>query len=446
MTDQILIIVSIAIFITVGFLAKNRKAKSIDEFSTSRNSLTWFPTAAGVSMTFVGGAALINMAALGYSFSWHTLVDPIALIIGITISVFFVKKYRKDTGITISQLLSSNNKRLSLYIGVLSSTIFLLIIAAQFVAFSKLLSPYFQNIHPTLLIIIPSAIILLYVFWGGFAAVTKTDILQLFFVLIFLIMPFVYFIATNKIAVLAVQNNSFKFAAMPIDLMILLSISVLYIPVSQDINIRVKSAKNEKQAIIGLVMGAVFYSAIVITCSYIGITLAQHGVKLEDTELAFPTFFKHFFPAIGIFSILAGLAAIWSTLDTYLVNGITSVAQDILKKNRYLSKLEDRLLIIFSCLIVFILALVAALFFNQVLSLILTALLIYISVIIPIAFARWLNISDNFILVIALIITLLIICIEAFKVNINPKAILYPLVGIGLMLIGKLYNKFTFKP
>ncbi|MGB4818951.1 MAG: hypothetical protein WBP33_07525 [Saprospiraceae bacterium] len=440
MTEQILIIVSVALFLLVGFLAKNRKAKSIDSFSTSRNKLSWFVTAAGVSMTFVGGAALINMAALGYNFSWYTLVDPIALTIGIIISVLFVRKYRSDSGVTISQLLSSDNKKLSLYIGILSSAIFLLITAAQFVAFSKLLAPYFPSIHPTLLILIPSAIILLYVFWGGFSAVTNTDVLQLLFISIFLLIPVGYFILTNEFAI---ASNSIKpdlFAPMPTELMILLSISILFVPLSQDINIRAKSAKDNKNAVIGLIGGAVFYSLIVIACCYIGITLAEHGVKMDDTEQAFPTFFKHFFPSIGIFAILAGMAAIWSTLDTYLVNAITSIAQDILKKNNYFQKLEERKLIIVSGIIVYSLAMLAGLYFNQVLTLILTALLIYISVLLPIVIGKKLKVNDNIIFIISLLTSIAIIVCEIQKVAINPKAIIYPVSGICLMLIGKLFQ------
>lgn len=440
MTEQILIIISVALFLLVGFLAKNRKAKSIDSFSTRRNKLSWFVTAAGVSMTFVGGAALINMAALGYSFSWYTMVDPISLTLGIIISVLFVRKYRSDTGVTISQLLSSDNKKLSLYIGILSSIIFLLITAAQFVAFSKLLTPYFPNVNPTLLILIPSAIILLYVFFGGFSAVTNTDVLQLFFIFLFLLIPVGYFISTNEFTI---APNSIKpdlFAPMPTQLMILLSISILFVPLSQDINIRAKSAKNNKNAIIGFIGGAIVYSLIVVACSYIGITLAVHGVKMDDTEQAFPTFFRHFFPSIGIFAILAGMAAIWSTLDTYLVNGITSVAQDILKKSNYFQKMEERKLIIVSGIIVFSLAMLAGLYFNQVLTLILTALLIYISVLLPIVIGKKLSINDNLIFIISLLTTCAIIVCEVQKAEINPKAIIYPVSGICLMLIGKLYQ------
>jgi solute:Na+ symporter, SSS family len=442
MNEQVLIILSIILFLVIGFLAKNRKAKSIDSFSTSRNKLNWFVTASGVSMTFVGGAALINMASLGYSYSWDTLIDPIALIIGIVISTLFIKKYRQDNGITISQLLSSNNKKLSLYIGIISSIVFLLITSAQFVALSKILTPFFPSINPTLLFLIPSALILIYVFIGGFSAVTNTDVLQLILILTFIVAPFGYYLLNfNK--TIQISNQAIEFSKMPMDLMILLSISIFYVPISQDINIRAKSAKSDNQATLGFVFGAFFYSLIVVICLCMGMALAKDGIKLEDTEQAFTTFFKHYLPQIGIFSVLAGIAAIWSTLDTYLVNGITSVAQDVIKKIPSSHKLQERRIILISGLIVYIISVIFCLYFKQVLSLILTALLIYISVLIPIAFARWLKMKDNYIFAISITITLLIVIIEVSKFDINPKAILYPVFGLVIMSFGKLLNHST---
>jgi Na+/proline symporter len=441
MIEQILIVISIILFLAIGFLAKNRKAKSVESFSTSRNKLNWFVTASGISMTFVGGAALINMASLGYSYSWDTLIDPIALIIGIVISIVFIKKYRQDNGITISQLLSSNDKKLSLYIGIISSTVFLLITSAQFVALSKILTPFFPNINPTLLFLIPSGLILIYVFIGGFSAVTNTDILQLILILTFLIVPFGYYLIEFNNSTQP-SNQEITFSKMPTDLMILLSISIFYVPISQDINIRAKSAKSDSQAVLGFICGAFFYSLIVVICLYMGITLAKDGVKLDDTEQAFTSFFKHYLPQIGIFSVLAGIAAIWSTLDTYLVNGITSVAQDVLKKIPSTQKVQERKIILISGFIVYIISILFCLYFKQVLSLILTALLIYISVLIPIAFARWLKLKDNHIFILSTITTISIVMVEVFKIEISPKAILYPTFGLVIMSIGK-FSKFS---
>ena len=186
MIDQFLIISTAIAFIITGFVTKNIKTNTLDSFSTRRNKLNAFVTASGVCMTFVGGAALINMASLGYTFKWDILVDPIAFSLGILIVILLMKKYRSDKGVTISELFSSNHKYLSLIIGILTSVIFLLITSAQFVAFSKLLSPYFPNINPSLFVIIPSGIILIYLFLGGFSAVTNTDVLQLIIAIIFL--------------------------------------------------------------------------------------------------------------------------------------------------------------------------------------------------------------------------------------------------------------------
>lgn len=363
---------------------------------------------------------------------------------GIILSVLFIKNYRNDTGVTISQLLSGCNKKLSLYIGIITSLIFLMIISAQFVAFSKLLAPYFPGVSTVLLVTIPSCIILLYVFRGGFAAVTNTDILQLFFMFIFLLVPVGYYLLTSRTAIPVRGSEHALFAPMPGELMIYFFIAALFIPLSQDINIRAKSAKNVRHARVGIFSGGIFYALIVIACSYIGITLARHGVKMTDNEQAFPTFFKQFYPTFGIFPILAGMAAIWSTLDTYFVNCITAVAQDILKKT-YFKKFEDRKLIITAGIIIFSFATFISLYFNQVLSLILTALLVYISVLIPIAIGKKIKMNDNIIFLVSIITVVAIILCEILKIKVTPKAIIYPVIGALFMLAGRLYQNLAPK-
>ena len=438
MTAQLIIVATMAAFVWAGLSAKAKNPQSVNGFSTSRDNLSGFITAAGISMTFVGGAALINMASMGYTFGWYTLFDPAAMTLGMLLSTVLISKYRADRGITIANLLSSDHKPLALYIGIITSVVFLLITAAQFVAFSKLLSPYFPGVHPILVMLVPSVVITLYVLRGGFLAVTRTDVLQMVFVATFLLLPIAYFLTFKRqVAV----NSANTFQQMPSQLAILLCIPILFIPVSQDINIRAKSAKDDKAARIGFIGGAVFYSSVVIACSYMGISLARHGVQLEDPEAAFPTFFKHFFPACGTFAILAGMAAIWSTLDTYLVNTITSVAEDVFKRSKYGQQLQERRLIVLSALIVFTLAMLIGVYFFQVLALVLTALLIYISVLVPIAIARQLNISDKYILSVSLVTLSGIIACELSRAAITPKAVIYPAVGTCLMIAGKLLGR-----
>lgn len=433
MSEQIIIIIAILTFIVIGFIVKQKGVITIGEFSINRDKLTWFPIAAGISMTYAGGAALLNMASLGHTFKWQGMIDPLGLLGGIIIVVVLIRKYRGDKGVTISDLLSGSNKKLSMLIGLITTLVFTLILASQFVALSKVLAPYFQGVNQTILTVIPSTLIFLYVFKGGFESVTKTDILQLFFIALFLILPMMYFITLEQSYTL--PNSKPVFVKMPLNLMILLGISLIYLPISQDINIRVKSAKNTKHAVLGLIFGALFYSIIIATTTFIGIRLAQNGVVLEDTEQAFSIFFKEYFPKFGIVAILAALAAIISSMDSFSLNAITSLSKDILSKANSLKTKSHNLLIKISAFIVFIFAMSIALWFNEILSLVLTALLIYISTLIPIALARKLSINDNSIFLTSIIVIISIFLLEFFKVEIELKAIVYPVIGVFLVLL-----------
>ncbi|MCH8034203.1 MAG: hypothetical protein IH950_10685 [Bacteroidetes bacterium] len=440
-TDQIFIIISVIVFLIVGHFFKKRKTNSIKEFTIDEGKLNWFPIAAGISMTFAGGAAILNMTSLGFTFKWYTLVDPIALVLGILIVISLFNKYRDDKGVTISNLLSGNYKNLNILIGVVTSFVFILIVSAQFVALSKLVSPYFQNINPLAITLILSTAIFSYVVLGGFTSVTKTDILQLIFIGFFLIIPVLIFILTNEFSVAKVSESEHQFLPMPLNYIILFSIPILFIPLSQDINIRVKSAKNIRNGKIGLLVGAAIYFSIILIATYIGIYLAENGVVLDDPETAYTIFFQTKFSNIGFLGVVAALAAIVSSLDSYTLNGIISVSNDILSEIPFLKRTRHTTIINIAGIIVFIISLGIALFFNEILVLVLTALLIYISVLFPIAFAKKLNMKNNLIFFSSLLIILFIIFIEILKVQIEPKAVIYPTAGLLIMSIFYIYQR-----
>jgi hypothetical protein len=217
----------------------------------------------------------------------------------------------------------------------------------------------------------------------------------------------------------------------------LLCISVLYIPISQDMNIRAKSAKTNPVAVVGFLGGAMFYSAILIACIYMGITLARQGVKFDDPEATFTTFFQHSFSRWGVLPVLAGMAAVWSTLDTYLVNTITAVSQDVIRRSRFARDVPEKTLIFVSGLGVFFFAMLIALLFFKILALVLTALLIYISVLVPIACGRTFGIHDRIVLLVSLLTTAAIVACEWMNWSVSPKVIVYPAIGIGAMALAK---------
>lgn len=440
-TDQISIIISVIVFLIVGHFIKKKKTNSIKEFTIHEGRLSWFPIAAGISMTFAGGAAILNMASLGFTFKWYTLVDPIALVVGILIVILLFNKYREDKGVTISNLLSGNHKNLKILIGCITSFVFILIVSAQFVALSKLVSPYFQDINPLIITLVLSTAIFSYVFLGGFTSVTKTDILQLTFISFFLIIPVLIFILANDFIEAKVSESGHQFLSMPINYIILFSIPILFVPLSQDINIRVKSAKNMRNGKFGLLVGATIYFLIVLIATYIGIYLGENGVVLDDPETAYTKFFQIKFSNFGFLGIIAALAAIVSSLDSYTLNGISSVSNDLLSEIPFLKNKQHTTIIYIAGIIVYAISLGIALFFNEILVLVLTALLTYIAVLFPVAFAKQLKLNNDLIFLASLLIIFFIISMEIFKVEVEPKAVFYPTAGLFIISIFYIYQR-----
>ncbi|MEO9967166.1 MAG: hypothetical protein ABJF11_15310 [Reichenbachiella sp.] len=431
MVDQNLIIAVFLLFIVVGYFSKSGSVLSLEAYSMSRNKLNWFVISAGLSMSFAGGAALLNMASLGYSFGWQALVDPISFLFGTFIVFACLKFYRKDNGITISDLLSGTEPRLRYLIGAISSLVFILVVAAQFVAISKLLHPYFTWIASELFTLILAAITFGYVVIGGFKAVNKTDVIQLIVVFVFFITPFIFVSLKTE----SEYAGKLGFSAMPFDVIVLLGYTVIFIPFSQDINVRVKSGKSNKEARKGVFFGALFYCVIVVSAIYLGITLNSLGVTLSDPETAYISFFQLLSPGIGILAVIAAMSIILSSLDSFSLNAITSVARDLLRRG---DQDDERKLILVSSFIVFSIAISTALYFNEILVIILSAILIYAAVLAPIALCRKFGLQDNMIFFGSVISIILLISIEAINtITIPYRSVSYPLINfIIILLIG----------
>lgn len=440
---QIVILLSLFAFVVVGLIVKRSGMASYSDFTMDRGRLGWFTIAAGVSMTFAGGAAILTTASVGYTFKWYSLVDPISLLIGIVIVLFFYNKYEKDKGTTITDLLSSNYKGLTVLLGCITFLTFTLIVAANFVALSKLLSPYFPEINPLVLTFIFSTLVFSYVFWGGFKSVTRTDILQLLLIICLLIVPILFFVIKN-IDQLGIESTTHEFITMPIDYIILFSIPILFTPLSQDINLRIKSAKNQKQGKYGLLMGGFFYFSIAISAAFVGVYLGNNNFNLHDPEQAIPLFFKTHYPNVGFLAIIASLAAIVSTLDSYILNATISFSNDIIKPLFNLGKNVNKT-IMFSSLITYVIAMVIALFFNKILVLSLTSLLIYISVLAPIALGNRFGLPEKQIFAGTIISIFAIVAAEFFSLTIDAKAFVYPMFGCFIMMLFNLIKNIRCK-
>lgn len=439
---QIVVILSLVSFLVVWLVVKKSKTDSYANFTMNRWKLSWFTIACGISMTFAGWSAILTTASIWYSFKWFALVDPIALMIGLIISIMLYKWYLSDKWATISDLLSSNHKWLNVLVGCVTSFVFVLIVASQFVALSKMLVPYFPSINPLLITLVVWTGVFSYVFFGWFNSVTKTDVLQFILIMLFFVVPMWFFVLSWNLSSYGFENNH-EFVPMPLDYIILFSIPILFTPLSQDINLRIKSAKNSVNGKIWLFIGGLFYFIIALTAAYVWIYLGKAWVQLADPEQAIPFFFKEKFPYIWFVAVVATLAAIVSSLDSYTLNSITSISNDIIhplcKKERTATKN-----IKLASLITYVLWMGVALFFNKVLALSLTSLLIYISVLSPIVAGKVLRLNGKSIFIASIINILAIILCEVFNAWFEPKAIVYPLFWCAVILMFFIVNRIIY--
>ena len=444
-TEQIIIITIVVVFLFFGHLYKKRKYTTFESFATHNSKLGWISISAGICMTYAGGGTVLNTGSLAYQYKWFSLVDPSAFAIGILVVILLYNNYKNNTGITISKLLSGTSKKLQILIGVISSLVFTIILAAQFVALGKLVAPYFPSISISILTITMSLLIFSYVIAGGFLSVTRTDVVQLICIVLFLIVPILIFLAYGSSITEGSQNYVHNYREMPLNFFILLSLAALMVPISQDINLRIKSAKSNSEGKKGLIAAAIIYFIVVAFSAYPGYYLASNNVFISDPELSYTTFFKTFFGDFGIVGIIAALAAIVSSLDSFSLNAITSLIHDILNYNKKFNSIPEKNKILFVSVFLYLFSIAIAIYFNGIFKLLLTGWLIYIGVLLPIAFGRKINIPDKYIFYNSILLISFIIIAESIGFKFEPRSITYPVIGLILMLVSKLKITYFIK-
>ena len=218
-----------------------------------------------------------------------------------------------------------------------------------------------------------------YIYLGGIAAVTRTDIVQFLVVIGLFFLPALYGIFHLSIA----ESGVAQISQTPLDLrtILLLSLSLLFVPLSQDVWVRVRSAKSNYSARLGVAVGAVIYFMVVGAAILLGDQSATAGISLSDPEQVLPYFFTSQLGLAGIVTTMVVLAAVMSTLDSFTYNLNSTLHEDLVPR---LIKPKRIILSKFVvALVVFLLVAVISTAASSILGLVLTALMIYVSVIGP---------------------------------------------------------------
>lgn len=437
--EQIILIAVLASLPLAAMLFKQSKVaatESVEQFSVGDRQFKMFRIGAGISMAFVGGAATLNMASLGYQYGWSVVLDPIVVFIALVIASVLAGKVRAGQGITLTDLLAGSSPKLRAILAITGLVVYQLLTASQFVALGKLLGPYFQEMPVGVVIAIPAVVVFAYTYLRGFQAVTNTDVLQLMIMLACYAVPCLWVFASSSTPPEGIIATSAPTA--PFNLLIYLVLPLFFVPISHDTNLRVKAAESLFQARAGLMIGALQYVLFLFVSIGIGVFMRRTGSVVTSPESVLPLFFQQQLGSFSLVGTIAVMAAIVSTLDSMAFNTIVSASNDVLGPARAKGILSDKKALAISTIGILAIAMLIALVFQQILGLVLAALLLYVSVFIPVAVGRWMRTSDKSLIVTSLLtIAAIVGCkIAGYSPQLEPVAFLALHLVLVLILKG----------
>lgn len=349
MLDLIIVLVYFTVVFVIALSGRQGAEAGIEAYFLSSRNLRWPSIAISTIATNVQGYQFLGMMGSAYLYGLAQANLEINAMQGILMAAFiFVPLYLKDKVITITQFIKTRlGKSVALFYSLanlaLLSTVGLG--AALFwgaYAADMVFGEYLNFISPdritriSILIVGLGLFSAIYTYFGGLAAVVKTDIIQ-----------FGILTAGGIIITVVALQNAGGFSALyekapemmhlhlpaehpqlpwiAIFGMFLLNIN--YWCANQSVVQRSLAARSLKEAQIGLMVGGVmkYFMAILIIIPGIALAVILDGKPLADPDETFPYLVSNFLP-MGLRGIIlcALFASLMSTVDS-LFNSLSTL-------------------------------------------------------------------------------------------------------------------------
>lgn len=349
----IAVLVTCAIFIIIAHV----KPAKTGFYVESERYGAWV-TALSIVAAFTGGGALINTSMLASQYGKWAFFDVFPAVIGLIISAilvsvgFFGKQFSGNFFDIKSDLYDRRAVTLH-YTQV--SFLYVLVMAAQFRAVTTV-ADHLQ-VPAGLAVFICAITVAVYAF-RGFAAVTRTDILQIIFMLpLYFVLAFIAFEPNEVVATETIIAQS----DMPLSLIMALCLPLLFLPISQELHQRGAAVTTDRNITYSYMIAAAVYTLL-------GVLLVITFSSTQGISFAKIISGKNSFAAVVV--TVGLLSAILSTLDTS-----TNIASHAVQKLGPLQHINPAI----SQIILLILGALIFLYFKTVLSIILFALFLYMA-------------------------------------------------------------------
>jgi len=329
----------LAYFIAIVWLSIKKKWQDVDEetFLLSGRKMTLPAFIATLVSTWYGG--ILGVGEYSYQFGlseWFLMGFPY-YIFSILFAYLLAKKIRKNPALSIPEALS--NQYGSKAGGISSIGVFILISPAPYILMLGLLFQFMFGNHGSILIysILVSLFSILYISFGGFDAVVRTDDLQVilmylgFFVLLF----FAWHVYGSPVKLW--NNVPVKYKDLSgghsLQYIIVWFFIALWTFVSPSFHQRAAAARTPEIAKKGIIYSVMFWTVfdfLSLSCGVYGLKILGH---IDKPAMVYPYMANKILPfgMRGIFYV-ALLATIMSTLDSFLFLSGQTLGRDLLAK------------------------------------------------------------------------------------------------------------------
>ena len=363
----------------IGVLSSRFSSQGIGHYFIGDRKMNKFVVA--LSAVVSGRSAWIMLGFVGTAFQMGA--SAIWAVVGYTVVEFFLfwfyaRRLRRFSEtyncITVPDFFAArfNDKGFLRILVVIVITIFMVLyVSSQFVAGGKAFASGF-HLDMTTGILLTAVIVVAYTIVGGFLAVSLTDTIQAVFMLFALIgLPLVAVFTEGGWAVISEMLQNIDPALIdPYALGIGAFFGLIGIglgsPGNPQILARYMSINDTEQLKYSAVVGTTWNVLMGVGALFTGMIARMYfgdvgSIPGEDPENAFPLLAQHYLHPILFGAVLASIfAAIMSSADSQLLVGASGIVRDIYEKHlRKDRALDQKQLVLYSRLVVFVLVVVA---------------------------------------------------------------------------------------
>ncbi|MCH9631663.1 MAG: Osmoregulated proline transporter OpuE [Chlamydiia bacterium] len=426
------------IYIWIGNRASKNQNTNEDYYLMGRK-LSFFPLFLTLLATQLGGGTLLGAADEAYQRGWSVLFYPLGASLGLILLGFgFGKRLRNMNISTIAELFEKvyGSKLQRRIASLLSVVALFLILVAMAIAGKK----FFLGIGVSQPYIFVCAwlVLVAYTVMGGFKAVVNTDVLQVLFIAVVLVIA-MFSIDTSSFQVTGQQASATIKEVPWVGWMLM---PLLFMFIEQDTAQRCFAAKKTRAITMASILSGVTLMLGSSVGIYFGVLARRYGLEIDSSSSVLVESVKAFTsPLIATCFMVAIFMAILSTADSILCSISSNLSCDLLKSR----KLPEKTKVAFSRVFTFSIGVatlcVSYLFDNVVTVLMISYEMSVCILLVPVLAGVFIKSPSRLGSCISMVTGA--VCYFVFKANysfILPKEVLSLVIASGGYVVGTIFS------